>query len=228
VDVDSSAFFAFGHSGRKIGYGSSAAAVVAVVAALVAGAGLDPVAERAELWRAALEAHRALQGGRGSGYDVSASVHGGQGLFGGGSVPSWTSLSLRWLGVLHVYRGERSVATAGAAGRYQAWKRRDPAEARAYLGENNRLVGLLLQAPGWEAARGVLAELSRLAVDLGDRIGVPARMPPPAALEGSGAFCKAVGAGDELGVALGVSEAERARAAWLERLEIAPEGLRWE
>lgn len=59
-------------SGRKLGFGSSAALAVALTAALlrVCGRGED-VLDRS------LAAHRRLQGGRGSGVDVAAAVRGG-------------------------------------------------------------------------------------------------------------------------------------------------------
>jgi phosphomevalonate kinase len=75
--VDSSAL----HDARgvKLGLGGSAAVTVAAAGALLAAEGrpLDHQAERAELLRLCVAAHRAAQGGRGSGGDVAASVYGG-------------------------------------------------------------------------------------------------------------------------------------------------------
>jgi phosphomevalonate kinase len=59
---------AFSEHGNKIGLGSSAALVVALVAAL---------ADSTDVFPAALKAHRRFQGGAGSGVDVAAAVHGG-------------------------------------------------------------------------------------------------------------------------------------------------------
>jgi len=59
---------AFSVDGNKIGIGSSAAVTVALVAALN---------KSTDVFSAALEAHDELQGGRGSGIDVAAAVHGG-------------------------------------------------------------------------------------------------------------------------------------------------------
>ena len=59
---------AFVENGRKTGIGSSAALVVALAAALAGST--DVLAE-------ALAAHGDLQGGKGSGVDVAAAVHGG-------------------------------------------------------------------------------------------------------------------------------------------------------
>ncbi|RZV39450.1 MAG: hypothetical protein EX272_00590 [Chromatiales bacterium] len=59
---------AFSEQGNKIGLGSSAALVVALLAALE---------NSSDVFAAALEAHRRFQGGAGSGVDVAAAVHGG-------------------------------------------------------------------------------------------------------------------------------------------------------
>lgn len=58
---------------NKLGLGGSAAATVA--AAFAAAEGTD--ATRDELWALCDEVHRRVQGGKGSGADVAASVHGG-------------------------------------------------------------------------------------------------------------------------------------------------------
>jgi phosphomevalonate kinase len=65
-------------NGRKLGLGSSAAALVASLGAraLALGEDLGVPSVRMRLFRAAREAHTRAQGG-GSGVDVAASVHGG-------------------------------------------------------------------------------------------------------------------------------------------------------
>lgn len=70
VEVDSRAGF---HAGTKLGIGTSAAVATAVTAACLALAG----AELEDMLDVALAAHRALQGGKGSGLDVAAAYHGG-------------------------------------------------------------------------------------------------------------------------------------------------------
>src|SRR5450432_388178 len=68
---------AFSLNGKKLGLGSSAAVTTAAVAAVLELAGL-PVAQHRDLcFSLAERAHRAAQGGAGSGADVAASVHGG-------------------------------------------------------------------------------------------------------------------------------------------------------
>lgn len=72
--VDTSTFM---RAGTKLGLGSSAAAAVAAVAAAFAHAGLDLGEEQTLLRATADTAHRAAQGGVGSGADIAASVRGG-------------------------------------------------------------------------------------------------------------------------------------------------------
>jgi len=59
---------AFAEQGRKTGIGSSAALTVALAAA---------IHESTDVLEMALAAHRELQGGKGSGVDIAAAVHGG-------------------------------------------------------------------------------------------------------------------------------------------------------
>jgi phosphomevalonate kinase len=73
-EVDSAAL---SEDGRKLGLGSSAAVAAAAVGALLEVAGVDVEAERWLIFMLADRAHRAAQGGRGSGADVAAAVFGG-------------------------------------------------------------------------------------------------------------------------------------------------------
>jgi phosphomevalonate kinase len=71
ISIDTREFFD-GQSGEKLGFGSSAAATVALVA------GLSGQHEQSEAcWPVARAVHRSLQGGRGSGVDVATSCFGG-------------------------------------------------------------------------------------------------------------------------------------------------------
>jgi phosphomevalonate kinase len=76
IVVDSSAFFT---AGRKSGFGSSAAVTVALTCALLHLSGFSGSQLIRCAARIALLAHRRAQGGRGSGYDVYASLYGGFG-----------------------------------------------------------------------------------------------------------------------------------------------------
>jgi phosphomevalonate kinase len=68
---------ATGGLGHKLGIGSSAAASAVAVGALLEAAGRDATADRPLTFTLAERAHRAAQGGRGSGGDVAAAVFGG-------------------------------------------------------------------------------------------------------------------------------------------------------
>jgi phosphomevalonate kinase len=61
----------------KLGLGSSAAVAAAGVGAMLDAVGCDLESKRAVIFELADRAHRAAQGGRGSGADVAAAVHGG-------------------------------------------------------------------------------------------------------------------------------------------------------
>ena len=63
--------------GQKLGLGSSAAVAAAAVGVLLEAAGFDVEAERSLTFLLAERAHRAAQGGRGSGADVAAAIMGG-------------------------------------------------------------------------------------------------------------------------------------------------------
>lgn len=67
----------FQEHGRKLGLGSSAAAAVAAVGAVFAYVGLDLVPNLTLIHAVADAAHRASQGGFGSGADVAVAIHGG-------------------------------------------------------------------------------------------------------------------------------------------------------
>ena len=71
--VDSSAF---SQGEIKLGFGSSAAAAVAAVGAIFESVGMSVETERHRVFAVADAAHRAAQGGVGSGADVAAAVYG--------------------------------------------------------------------------------------------------------------------------------------------------------
>jgi phosphomevalonate kinase len=184
------------------GYGSSAATAVALAGALLAASGAE--ASRDEVFALALAAHRAFQGGRGSGYDVATSTYGGVGLFRGGAVPTWRPIEADWMPELRLVRGAGAVKTPGAIGRYESWKRRSPDDARLFLRDSNDAVEALARASSWEDALWALQETREIGVAVGDLIGVHAWIER---VEGS-LFTKAVGAGAELAVAVGGREGE--------------------
>ncbi len=224
VEVDSAAFFA---AGRKGGYGSSAAVAVALCWALLALAGGAPPQPLAVL-EAALKVHRRAQGGQGSGYDVFTSFYGGVGVFTGGARPAWRPLNLPWLEPLYLFAGERSVPTPGAIGRYREWQRLRPAEARRFLEESNRDVTGFARAASRREAMGWYSRCRERGLRLGEAVGVGAVVTARIIPEGvKPEDCKALGAGNELGLVFPDS-ALQPPAAGLSRLVVAQEGLAWE
>jgi len=198
---------------RKLGLGRSAAALVAVTAAL------DPSASSAVVLARALAANRVLQGGRGSGADVGASVYGGvveAQREGDGlrvtprRLPDGLRLVAGWTGT--------SAHTAPLLERFAA-------------GGGSRALEALsaLAADGVDAVARGDAEALRLCVDryadalarLGEERGLPLVTPELAALVAAaravGAVAKPSGAGaGDCGIALvrSAHEAAAVRTAW--------------
>lgn len=217
VEIDTSSFFRA--DGRKRGYGSSASLTVALTAVWC---GFDGTrSDRERVRRLATDAHRAAQGGRGSGYDVAASALGGIVLFTGGVHPRARRVELPWLPPLSLFEGRDPVATTGAVGRYRAWREAHTRDAEAFVSRSNELVDRFVASSTWDEARDVLIEYRGLALELGNRIGVPAEMEPEEPV-GARDVSKAVGAGDELGVIF-APDLISGRA-----VTVAGEGVRWE
>lgn len=241
ITVDSRVLY--DEQGTKAGLGSSAAAAVAVCYALIdhvaagrSGAARElPALSASPLeasFAAALAAHRAFQGG-GSGYDVAASLFGGLGRFEGGRRPGFRPLSLPWLPPLLLFRGSRPVKTPHAVERYRQWKGLHAADAARFLEESNRSVEGFLASSSWQEGAVWLAASRRTAAELGDAIGVPARLDPPEPADRAGVIpgstVKAVGAGNELGVLFLDPDVPAPRfepAARVAPLPVASEGVK--
>jgi len=211
IIIDSSSFFS--PEGRKRGYGSSAAVAAGLTVVLFSLASTGTRTTPRHLYLTALGAHRAAQGGRGSGYDVAASLFGGMGFFTGGAQPSWFELLPQWLPDFILYPGPNEVKTALSVTGYRRWAEEDPNRRADFLAASNGAVEEFAFAVDWREAVSAGSRAKRLCVELGDRIGVPARLDLPSALstlvmESAGhipqghpeILYKAVGAGDELGV----------------------------
>jgi len=218
LHVDSSAFF--GPDGMKLGLGSSAAVAVGTAQALLRYAGLETRALEESTFRAALDGHRSRQRGIGSGYDVAASLYGGCGLFTGGEVPSFEPIALPWMPPFSLIRGAAPVDTSRAVGRYIEWKKLNPRAARNFLETSNEVARAFAGAGNWSEASSRLEEGARLGVELGEAIGVSARI---AGLDGRKG--KACGAGNEVG-ALWREDFET-KAGSLEDIGIATTGPLW-
>ena len=231
IEVDSSAFS--GPHG-KLGLGSSAA-VAAVVAALLLthdrGGGGNPEADRRRVFRAALAAHRSAQGGRGSGYDVAASIWGGVTRFSGGSLPAVCRHRPPALPVLYRVTGTRPLATPGAVARYEQWCRRATVLADDFRRRSRDTVEQFVAASDATGCCVAIRAGGALLRWLGDRIGVAVEPPELRArlerLRACGWAAKPVGAGGELGIAAAPAGLEPPTAPHVAPLELATDGLRW-
>ncbi len=219
IEVDTRALYE--PDGRKRGLGSSAAMTVALTALWSVAAGVRRLAE-ADLVDRAIRIHRAAQGGAGSGYDVATSACGGRVLFTGGESPAARRVDLPWLPPLRLFAGRSAVATRPAVAAYREWKRGSPAEAARFIARSNELVNGFVAAGTWAEAREILQQHRRLGVEIGDAIGVPARIDPPAGVLDERIVWKAVGAGSELGVLMPADPEDP------HTIPISQAGVQWE
>jgi phosphomevalonate kinase len=221
IEVDSTNFF--DAQGRKLGYGSSAALAVGLTAALAHLGGRD---DGPSAHQVAVAAHRHAQGGAGSGYDVTASWFGGFGLFVGGVEPKWEPSNPAILPPLAVFAGPEAVRTIGSIARYRQWKASQPGQAHDFLDASNGAVRAFVGAstrPGLMAAWDLAKELG---LDLGRQIGSDAALPVPRPLPPD-TFVKALGAGNETGLAAG-HDLPHPLPEGLSPVFVSIEGVRWE
>lgn len=166
--LDSSALY---EDGVKLGLGSSAAALVAWAGAWSAAAGREPPG-----LVALVAAHRAFQGGAGSGLDVAAAHAGGviEFTLDGDSVPLIGSVQLpNSVGFAGIFAG-RPASTPDLVGRYRRWVDADPGAAGRLLEHLGRLADRgRAAASGNDGAAFVeaIAEYGRSLQALGEAMG---------------------------------------------------------
>ncbi len=214
--------------GRKLGLGSSAAAVVAALGARALRQGqhlLDPTV-RAWIFRAAREAHARVQAG-GSGVDIAASVYGGALRYqlDAGDV-AIRRLRFPSSLVLETYASDHSARTSDLRARVDAARRRSPADAAPIADGMASVAGAAAEAFARgdaaafvAAARDYQELLARLGALAGAAI-VPAGWDGLAerATAERGAFLPSGAGGGDVAVWLGPQAASpdfRARAAGL-------------
>jgi len=204
--------------GRKMGFGSSAAVSVAFSAYLYGLAFPEQPWDRDRIFSLALEGHRAFQGGKGSGYDVAASLYGGIGLFTGGTSPQWDPLPLPYWPPCYLLYGDNPVKTTSSIGGFRAFQRDYPQEFSRFFSQNQRFLEQLtkqMDTPMW---LNTLGDYKKMTQDLGLRIGSPAD-PPEASRKG---WAKSLGAGNEVAVFFPQNPQEDE-----DFLEIEPQGVLW-
>lgn len=131
VTLDTRSFYD-PESTLKLGFGSSSALAVALAAALVgSGAARNAAGDPRDLLHFATAAHRAFQGGKGSGIDVAVAVHGGVIAF--GLRPQRQVKSLKWpagLGFEFFWSG-RPSSTIERLGRMERFRQNRAARRAA-------------------------------------------------------------------------------------------------
>ena len=195
------------------------------------GGGPSPDGMRRRVFAAALAAHRAAQGGRGSGYDVATSVWGGAVHFFGGRAPRAVPHRPRELPALYLVQGAAPLPTSPALARYQAWRQREPGPADRFVRRSREVVEQFLAAADAAACCAAIDAGGKLTRWLGACIGVAVE---PAELRDRldrfrvrGWAAKPVGAGGELGIAAAPAgtRAPEVPHAW--PLRPSADGLRW-
>jgi phosphomevalonate kinase len=206
-------------SGRiKIGLGSSAAVAVAAAALLLSRAREDDRLDEGTVLEIALAAHRKAQGGRGSGADVAAAVHGGTIRYRmGGAVERLGDFAAQ---LAFVWTG-RPASTTELLARVQAFALEAPAEHRALMTEFQALAAALAAAYG-AADPGEIVRLTgaygALMGRLGEAAGAPIVNPAHARVAKLAAACGGAGkpsgaGGGDVAVAVFESAAARDRFA---------------
>lgn len=237
LELDTAGFFVPGRGRpQKLGLGSSAALSVALAGALGAASATGAVPAAAALcedpaWLDRLLAlHGGWQGGRGSGIDLAASLHGGLILFrrrgdhAGVETQPWPPAGAH---CLFAWSGQ-SVSTAGYLERLAAWREAQPRAHAACMGE---LVELAEEVPAVLAgdAAGFVGlvqryaqALARLAAASGLAIFTPAQHRLGELAAAAGGASKPCGAGGDFSL---VVAPDAARLDVLQRSIIAA-GLR--
>ncbi|HEY5623152.1 MAG TPA: hypothetical protein VIV14_05280 [Gammaproteobacteria bacterium] len=167
--LDTSDFF---YAERKLGVGSSAAALVAWSAALSGFARADAPPDLEGL----VGIHRRFQGGRGSGLDIAASLAGGLIEFrlGEGDRPRIAKTKLPdGVSFAAVYSGN-PARTGALVAAYEAWRAAEPSQADAQLGPLTDVANrgcAAASANDSAAFLSAMAAYGRALEMLGERIG---------------------------------------------------------
>ncbi|GAB6088964.1 mevalonate kinase [Spirochaeta dissipatitropha] len=220
IYIDSSRFF---HSdGRKRGFASSAAVCAGLCSALNTLLPSQMQLGQRELELLAVRAHRRFQGGRGSGYDILASLNGSAGLFTGGSEPHWKNLPHLedliepcWL-----INSEESVSTPSSIAAFTAFRDSEPEYCSKLRTMNAGIHSTAESLQSREDFSAFITQAADLGRQIGKKIGVPATSALSQKLE---AICmshrqqviKASGAGNETILLFAWKQAPAAEALYL-------------
>ncbi|KAL0266203.1 UNVERIFIED_CONTAM: hypothetical protein PYX00_011920 [Menopon gallinae] len=219
IEVDTRAFFDLNN--RKKGFGSSAVVALGITIALFALVkGKDNLNELC--FYPAIEAHRFVQMGKGSGYDIASSLFGSIGIFRGGKRPIWQKLEGLNPKGFYLFQGEKAVRTVSAIEAYR--RKRDLDIVQDYLSSMNRLVVRFEKNTNEAFLIQTLKEAGDLSSRLSQVIGVSAQLSLADTHWRQDSLIKALGAGNETFLYFQPSPLEKVFSP----IVMAEEGLRWE
>lgn len=167
----------FSQGGVKLGLGSSAAVAVAAVGAMFETAGLAVEGQQHQIFSVADAAHRAAQGGVGSGADVAAAVYGGFIKFARGTDGKANVAPIPMPNNLHlvVFWTEKPASTRSFVEAVQNYARVAPSSYKMLIGAlratADRFVNEL-QAGRATAAVAAAGRYGRQMADLGKAVGI--------------------------------------------------------
>ena len=208
AEVDSSAL---NENSRKLGLGSSAAATVAAVGALLEATGRDLQGWHPVALALSMRAHRAAQGGRGSGGDVAAAFFGGVIAYSrpGGDRPAVRPLPAILPAELVVFGAGEPIATVDHLQAVERLEARDPEVHARRLREIAEAADAFIAAHEGSDARALIDAVFRSHQAL-DALGRAADLPivtpalaaaASAALELGGAAKPSGAGGGDVGIA---------------------------
>ncbi|MCH7589429.1 hypothetical protein IIB34_00145 [PVC group bacterium] len=240
IIANSSEFFS---QDKKLGLGSSAAVTVGLVFSLLFL--LDPTILKedkkllfAKIHRLSIEAHRRIQGRSSSGYDLTASLFGGIGVFQMGPPVTWRRLEGYNDWPLALIEGEAPVSTPRSIAKYIQWQKEFPAKDMEFFESSQKIISQFCQSATWDNIVSAIQKYRKLGIWIGNEISVPAETPAlKEKLDLLYQFhlpAKAVGAGGELALALGRDEEalksiekETGRDFFFVKTRISQKGLSW-
>jgi phosphomevalonate kinase len=229
AEIDSRALYS---GRRKLGLGSSAAALTAFAGAWSAYRAGAALPDRGPGVTRLIELHRRLQGGAGSGLDVAAAVTGGVISFaiGEGRMPQIGSVQLpNSVGFAGIFTGA-SASTPDFVTRFRAWRLEAPSRFRQQIGVLSELASAgcaAVRSADADAFLAVVGDYGRQLERLGERLGLEIVTSEHRELTELAARCgvayKVSGAGGgDLGIAFGKNSDA------LEAFEHAVRGTRYE
>jgi phosphomevalonate kinase len=224
IEIDTRDFY---QKGRKLGFGSSAAATVILTGLIFAETIPTEELERRIICKAAVKAHRIAQGKKGSGYDILTSCNGAAGMFTGGEHPEWKPIAddhpihrLR----TYSFPGPKEVDSRDAVRRYRGLKEAASERAEDFIKRSQTLAKNLFDSDSEEELIRNINESRLLSAELGDSIGVESWISPPSPFYERAAW-KGSGAGNELGLLFLSSSSNSEVPEAYESLTVRRQGL---